>query len=974
MAIRHLNCSRLARLVVLLFSSVLPLSSRAAVPCSLEFAQLEGIVKPQEQPYRQELCLNGLWQFQPVAIPKDFKATQGIPPELALPQADRWSATPIKIPSHWNVNTWGGGRPNRKNANQKYWPDSIYYPSYPIEWDTAQMGWLRRNFRVPEAWSDRQIVLHFEAVAGDCHIWINGKEVKQHFDNYLPFEVDVTDQIRRDADNKLMVGVRGANLFNKTSSRYPKFSATYPPGSQTDSLIGIWQDVFLLGLPKLHIADTFVKPLVKEGVLEAEVILENTGQEDQVMQIQGEIFPWTNLAAQGMLTAMERKWRLKPVVLAIPKVKATVKAGQKMTVILRQPAQNQLHLWSPQTPNLYALLLTVSKQGRVVDRHYTRFGWRELAIQGPDLQLNGEKIKLMGEWAHPFGAYIMSPRYVWVWYQMVKDFGGNCIRPHAQIHPRFYLDLADEMGVLVLEETAIFGSSVRLNAEELAFWERCSAQYDGMVQRDRNHPSVMGWSFANEMFAIPNLNKLSAEDSKTYNDKLVALSRRSLKLDPTRTWITSDGDEDLQGTLPVWSRHFGIGNYVDKLPKNLNKPLVVSESGGAYFATPEQLSVFNGDRAYESYLGRNEALAIDLYDNVVRMALPQLAYFTTRQIVWWGLEHLNLGYDDFSRLPTEQDGVFFSKPFLEGKPGMQPERMPPYATTLNPGWDPSLPLSKPLPVYYAMKAAIAKGGPQPCPWDHKIKPTTPNCAPIRATVDQVAFVGPGDSPLWERMTDWGVPLVHEVKEAGILIIDGQLLAQNQDTEIKAKMDQLLATGGTVLIMVCDTDAPLSLLNALLPKPLTLTDRRASMVQPHGADPWATGLGLRDLYFANVDSDRQVLKCGLAGPLVERGRVVLEAGNTDWELFNNMPQKTKAAAVTLYEHVQKPPGAALVRIPQGKGFLALSSLDYRLTAPASQSMWRQLLSNMGVKLNDEKKSAGNGSAKNRDLDPLFLNEK
>jgi beta-galactosidase len=961
------------KLAALMAWSLLAFASRAAVQCPLEFAPREGIVKFPEQPYRQELCLNGSWQFQPISLPEEFAATQGVAPELTPPQAGRWSATPIKIPSHWNVNTWGGGRPNRKKANQMYWPDSIYYPSYPIAWDAAKMGWLRRRFRVPDKWNEQRLVLHFEAVSGDCQVWLNGEKIKEHFDNYLPFEVDVSGQVRRDAENELLVGIRGANLYNKTNSHFPKFAVTHPPGSETDPLIGIWQDVFLLALPLVHIADVFVKPLVKQGLIEAEVTLINASQQDQTVQIGAEICPWTR-------SATEPGWRLDPAVLSIEARKVTVKAGLKATIVLRRAVEDQLRLWSPRSPNLYGLVLLMSAQGKSVDRHYTRFGWREFTIQNSDLLLNGDKIKLMGEWAHPFGAYVMSPRYVQAWYQMVKDFGGNAVRPHAQIHPRFYMELADEMGILILDETAIFGSSVRLNTEEPVFWERCASQYDGLVLRDRNHPSVMGWSFANEMFAIPRHNKFSPTAMKSYNEKLSALSRRSLALDPTRTWITSDGDEDLNGSLPVWSRHFGVGNHVDELPKDLNKPLVVSESGGAYFATPEQLSVFNGDRAYESYLGRNEALAIDHYDNAVNMALPYLTYFSTRQIVWWGLEHLNLGYNEFSRLPNEADGVFFVKPFVEGKPGMQPERIPPYATTLNPGWDASLPLSKPLPVFYAMKAALAPGGPKPCPWDHKSKPVTAGIAPPIAEGQPVYFTGSGRSPLRKQLIEWGVSLAEAgATHAGFMVIDGQSLVDDQLADIRGKMEGIFASGGTVLLMVCDDKVPIACIDRLLPAPLELTQRRQTMVAPCGGDPWLAGLRLKDFYFAGEEGDCDILKCGLAGPLVKKGSVVLEAAATDWALFNNMPQKSKAAAVTLYEHLQKPSGSALVRIPQGSGTLAVCSLDYRLASPSSQSMWQHLLANMGVEVKCSKhqvetQSSTKNKENNQGIDPLFLNEK
>ena len=955
-------------IVICASSTIIVPGVQGAVSCSHEFAPQEGIVKAPERSFRQELCLNGLWQFQPVALPKGYKRNQGSAPELTQPTPEGWSATPIKIPSHWNVNTWGGGRLGKRPANQLYWPDSVYYPSYPSEWDRVEMGWLRRGFRAPEPWRNQRIILHFEAVSGECQVLLNGQKLQSHFDNFLPFEIDVTDRIRWGGDNELLVGVRGQNLFNTPGSRYPKFLSPYPPGSMTDSLIGIWQDVFLLCLPQVRVADSFVKPRGTQGLLEAEVVLANDSQNDQSVKIAGEVCPWTNLADNKALIAPTPKWNLASTVLSIPAVSVTIKAGQKAVVILRQPVSKQLNLWSPQSPNLYGLVLTVSEQGKPVDRQYTRFGWREFSIKGPDLLLNGEKIKAMGDFVHPFGAYVMSPGYVKAWFQMIKDVGGNAVRPHAQIHPRIYLDIADEMGLIVLAETSVFGSSIRLNPEDPAFWERYKAHYDGMVLRDRNHPSVMGWSFGNEMFAIPLLNKMSKEDSDAYYNKLIEMSKRSLTIDPTRRWITCDGDEDLKGTLPVWSKHFGHGDFISKLPKDLNKPLVVGESGGTYYATPEQLSVFNCDRAFESYLGRNEALAIDLYDNIVKMALPHLAYFSPSLLSWYGLEHLNIGYSDFSRMPTEKDGVFFTQPYMGGKPGMQPERIPPYVMTFNPGWDPSLPLYKPLPMFHAMKAAIAPDGPHPCPWDHRVNPEPKSHPIVKPTVEQVAFAGPANSLLRKRLAGLGVPLVNgEAQGAEVLVIDGQSLNDGNLPGIRSKMDGVLAAGGIVLVMICDASAPVHALNALLPAPLMLTDRKATLIQPRTEQVWAAGFSLKELNFAIGKNDGRILKCGLSGSFVEKSGVVLEASNTDWSLFNENPEKTKAGAVVLYEHLQKPSGAALVRMERGKGFLAVCSLDYRLATPPSHAMWRKLFGNIGVKLVIPKSQADkSASAREHDL--------
>ena len=134
---------------------------------------------------------------------------------------------------------------------------------------------------------------------------------------------------------------------------------------------------------------------------------------------------------------------------------------------------------------------------------------------------------------------------------MIKDFGGNAVRPHAQPWPRVYYDLADEMGLMVLDETALFGSSIRLNFEEELTWQRSHEHLKRLILRDRNHPSVIGWSAGNETFAIALLNKPEKEVAAVWDDKLVDLTLSARKSDPTRDFITLDGDRDMEGRLPV---------------------------------------------------------------------------------------------------------------------------------------------------------------------------------------------------------------------------------------------------------------------------------------------------------------------------------------------------------------------------------------------------------------------------------------
>ena len=946
-----MNTSRLISTALLFCLCSMGSSAQAKdvnkVVFSRPFSPSQPYVNPVEQPYRDGLCLNGRWQFQPVPVPAGFQRETGSPPALPPPSPERWDQVPIKIPSPWNVNTWGSGRDVGAGTRRPYQPGSVYYPSYPASWDHVEMGWMRRTFRVPARWTGKRMVLHFDAVAGDCEVRVNGHAAGHHFDSFLPFDFDVTGLISRSGPNELLVGVRAANLLNKRSAHYAKFLKPYPDGSSLDGITGIWQDVTLLALPPVHVTDSFIEPLVDQNTLKVQVMVRNDTSTLQHVAIGGTVRPWINLAGIGLVGAPEPRGSLGASVLAVPSVSVDVPAQTTATITLRGRVHGTLRTWTPETPHLYGLVLNIAGRAGVVDRYYTRFGWRQLKIHGRDLLLNGKKIQLFGDLCHPFGPFMMSRRFAWAWYRLTKDWGGNAVRLHAQPYPPFFLDVADEMGVMVLDEDALFGSSIALNLEEPAAWDRFHQHFDGLVRRDRNHPSVFGWSFGNEMFAV--LGGMSKAEADLYRAKLVALGRRAPVLDPTRPWISCDGDQDLEGALPVWSRHFGLGLPLNDLPAaSVVKPLMVGESGGTYYARPSQMAEFNGQSAYESYAGRNDALGIDVYQNIVKMARPFLTFFSASETVWFGVEHLNVGYSDFSRLPDLTDGVFFG-PYAEGEPGLQPERIPPYVLTLNPGWDPSLPLYKPLGMFHAMRAALHRPEPEPGPWDHIQKmPLLP--APPVPTQASVAFAGDRSGDLYTSLYAIGVPLEDgPAGTAETLIVDGQGLTRSTLPGIQRLVGAVTARGGTALVLVRDKSAPMDMVSSLLPLPARLTDRQATMLDHTVGSPWAASFGLSDLYFAEDAVDHDILKCGISGPAANQGKVLLAAGSTDWSLFNDVSEVAKCGAVELYEHLDKPSGVALVTMRQGPGTVALSAIDYLPNSDAYVKFWRQLFSNVGIRM-------------------------
>lgn len=286
------------------------------------FAPSEGLVNKTEKEHRQEICLNGYWDFQPVSLPKEYKQGKGVAPQLSLPKdGNGWSKTRIKIPSPWNINSFG--------YRDLEGPDHRNYPSYPKEWEQVKMAWMKKNITIPANWTGQQIKLYFEAVAGYSEIYINQEKVGENFDLFLPFSVDITDKVTPGETVEILVGVRSQSLFEDNSTIGRRI---VPGGSMWGYHInGIWQDVYLLALPKVHIEDVYIKPLVAKNTLEIEVTLQNKTDRKADIQLQGNVREWINCAGTDINSAPVPAWTLGTEALQVAPFKVTVapNASQK---------------------------------------------------------------------------------------------------------------------------------------------------------------------------------------------------------------------------------------------------------------------------------------------------------------------------------------------------------------------------------------------------------------------------------------------------------------------------------------------------------------------------------------------------------------------------------------------------------------------------------------------------------------------
>ena len=900
------------------------------------FAPQTGIVNEVEKPFRQEICLNGYWDFQPVKTPANYRQGGGIAPELPKPENGEWSKTKIKIPSPWNINSFG--------YSNLEGPDHRNYPSYPKEWDNILMGWLKKTVKVPADWSGEDIILYFEAVAGEAQVYVNGHLVGENFDIFLPFSCDVTKYVKPGEDAEILVGVRSQKLFEDNSTVGRRI---IPAGSMWGYHInGIWQDVYLLARPKINVADIYVKPLVSKNLLEAEVELVNNTPKDVEVTLDADVKRWINKAGSDVNTAPVPASELGATALSFSPVKVKIPANSKLKTTISSPVDGKLEFWTPETPNLYGLVVSVDQKKKPVDVKYDRFGWREWTLDGTQQCLNGKPYALKSDSWHFQGIPQMTRRYAWSWFKAIKDMNGNAVRPHAQVYPRFYLDMADEMGICVLDETANWASDGGPKLDSELFWENSKDHLSRFVKRDRNHASVFGWSVSNEnkpvilyVYNRPDLMPLQEKAWVEWRDIV-------RELDPTRPWISSDGEDDGDGVLPVTVGHYGDKAAMDNW-KAIGKPWGMGEHSMAYYGTPEQVSKYNGERAYESQEGRMEGLANECYNLIKDQRDMGASFSTIFNMAWYGLKPLPLGKEDLTTTPSlTDDGIFFGE-YVEGVPGVQPERVGPYSTTFNPGYDPSLPLYEEWPLFAALRSANAPDGAAWSEWAEvdKSKYEAPAAIPASSQYAEVLFVGGDDSRAKAVFDEQGVVWSKNLKipAKALIICDGSTPLSAADSKM---ISAAAAKGADVWIWGITPETKESFA-AILPAEVTLEKLTRSSFLPKQRS-WVRGLNNSDFYFCELQRG-DASKYTMGGILVDNGEVLLEACPTEWRNWNKRPEEIKTAGTYRSEFERPASLPVFVKYPDGESNVYVSTLTEFANSEKGYNTLNTILSNAGVRM-------------------------
>ena len=374
--------------------------------------------------------------------------------------------------------------------------------------------WYRRSFQVPQSWAGRNVLLHFGAVDYRAWVWVNGQMVAQHEGGHTPFHADITPFLAE--ENEVVVRVEDI-ATDRSQPRGKQYWKEQPEGIFYTGSSGIWQPVWLEPVAPVHLERVRFTPRLDEQAVE--------------------VHCYTGVTVSGIVE-LEISFEGKPVASAW----LELKEGEGSALV----ALNELHLWSPQAPNLYDVTIRLdqdnSPTGEAVDEVHSYFGMREVAISEGRVLLNGEPytMKLVLDQGYYPDGLLTPPTDAAIRrdVELVLEMGFNGVRKHQKVEDPRYLYWADRLGLLVWGEMA---NSYHFSDAAMA---RLMAEWQAVVERDYNHPSVVAWVPLNESWGVPRL-----KDDARQSQFLLALYYQTKAMDPTRPVMANDGWEHVHSDL-----------------------------------------------------------------------------------------------------------------------------------------------------------------------------------------------------------------------------------------------------------------------------------------------------------------------------------------------------------------------------------------------------------------------------------------
>jgi len=410
------------------------------------------------------LSLNGMWRFawSPQAT--------GAPANFMSREVDDSSWDEIPVPSNAELHGYGPVR----------YADSGIPGGPPggIASQDNSVSTYRRWFNLPEAWDGMQVILHFGSVGSAVELWVNGAQIGYSEGSKVPTEFDITDHL-----------TSGSNLIAARVWRWS--DGSFLEDVDQLRMSGIDRDVRLIASPPTHLRDIEITSTLdaayRAGELTVDLEMANQGDEPSTLTIEASL-----LDPQGTrLRSWNEAAQMTPGATEWVRLEATVP---------------EVLPWSAETPSLYTFELAIRSSDGPPQVVRQKIGFRTVEMADGLLKVNGQAIELRGVNRHEHdpetGRYV-SPESMRLDLLRMKELNINAVRTsHYPNDPTWY-DLADEVGMYLVDEAFVEsnGTSFHPDTTLAGRPEWGAAHIDRirrMVERDRNHPSILLWSLGNE--------------------------------------------------------------------------------------------------------------------------------------------------------------------------------------------------------------------------------------------------------------------------------------------------------------------------------------------------------------------------------------------------------------------------------------------------------------------------------------------
>lgn len=414
-------------------------------------------------------------------------------------------------------------------------------------------SWYRNWFEIPEAQKNRKHFLYFEGAMQNAEIYLNGKLLSQHLGGYLPFIIDISDNLNFSKRNLLAVKIINTN------------DSLVPPGKALNKLDfnmygGIYRPVKLITTSKLYITDALQAQNSEiSGIfVQFDSISSNYSLINVKAQIRNDFDSKQEFTIQHTVLDSTNK-----VVTTIISKKLHLESLNDLNTNFKIGIDNPI-LWSPSRPYLYQLKTEVLQDNIVIDSKNTSFGIRKVELTLEGLLLNGEKIFIRGTNRHqeyPFIGYALSDEAQWRDAVKIKNAGFDMVRLSHYPHSEAFMNACDALGIITMN--CIPGWQYNGNEE---FKENLLANCRDLIRRDRNHPSVFFWELS--------LNESWMENA--FMDRILKVKDEEMDGQKALTscWIDYEGYD-----LFIPARQHGNPPYYWNNYKDGKRPVFIAEYG-----------------------------------------------------------------------------------------------------------------------------------------------------------------------------------------------------------------------------------------------------------------------------------------------------------------------------------------------------------------------------------------------------------